>query len=136
MDELRRGDWATMGDVGHMDTDGFLWISDRKKDLVISGGVNIFPAEIERMLIALPGVRDCIAFGIPDKDLGEALGAFVELQSEAALSEKDVQSYLREKLGQLRVPKAIRFVEHLPREDTGKLARRKAKAAYLDNPEL
>lgn len=132
LDELRRGEWVSMGDVGHLDAEGFLWITDRKRDLVISGGVNIFPAEVERVLLALPEIRDCIVFGIEDADLGEALVALAEPHPGVTPSEEHIRSHLAEQLGRLRVPKIVRFVARLPREDTGKLARRKAKAAYLE----
>lgn len=129
--ELQRGDWVTMGDVGYLDPDGFLWLCDRKKDMVISGGVNVFPAEVEGVLGQQPGVRDCVVFGVPDRDLGEVLVACVEPQPGASLDAAALQGALLQRLGRLKVPRTIHFTAFLPREDSGKLARRKMKADYL-----
>ena len=74
----RIGDYVATGDVGYLDDDGFLYISDRKTDMVISGGVNIYPAEIEKALVTLDEVRDCVVFGVPDKDFGERLVAIID----------------------------------------------------------
>ncbi|MCE2665459.1 MAG: AMP-binding protein [Limnohabitans sp.] len=133
MAELRRGDWLTMGDIGHVDADGFLWISDRKKDMVISGGVNIFPAELEEAALQLPQVRDCVAFGIPDRDLGEALAMVFEPHAGAQIEPDEMREALRAKLGRLRAPKVLLSMPLLPREDSGKIARRKLKQQYLDS---
>jgi long-chain acyl-CoA synthetase len=130
--EMRRDDWVTLGDVGYINETGFLWICDRKKDMVISGGVNIYPAEIEQVLCADSAVRDCVVFGVPDRDLGEILIACVELEPDATSTQAGLQEQLRLALGRLRVPRVVRFVQDLPREDSGKLARRKVKAAYLE----
>jgi len=130
---LRRdGGWATLGDIGYQDEDGFLWLCDRKSDLVISGGVNIFPAEVEQAVLRLSGVKDCIVFGIPDRDLGEALALYVEADEGVRLNAQDLRAGVLEELGRLRVPRVIRVVDSLPREDSGKLARRKMKARYLE----
>ncbi|MET0209888.1 MAG: AMP-binding protein, partial [Burkholderiaceae bacterium] len=130
---LRRdGDWATLGDIGYQDADGFLWLCDRKSDLVISGGVNIFPAEVEQAVLRLRGVKDCIAFGIPDRDLGEAMALYVEPDEGVKLNAQDLRTGILEELGRLRVPRVIRVVDTLPREDSGKLARRKMKARYFE----
>ncbi|HVR53592.1 MAG TPA: AMP-binding protein [Pseudorhodoferax sp.] len=127
----REGGWATLGDIGYQDADGFLWLCDRKSDLVISGGVNIFPAEVEQAVLRMDGVKDCIAFGIPDRDLGEALALYVEPHAGAGLDAPTLHAGLLQTLGRLRVPREIRLVDSLPREDSGKLARRKIKAAHL-----
>ena len=131
--ELHRDGWVTMGDIGRLDDEGFLWLCDRKKDLVISGGVNIFPAELEGAASQLPDVRDCAAFGIPDRDLGEALALYVEPQDGAAPDPDAIREALRARLGRLRAPKVVRLVAALPREDSGKIARRKLKQQYLDS---
>ena len=131
--ELHHDGWVTLGDVGYMDADGFLWLCDRKKDKVISGGVNIFPAELEDVALQLPEVRDCAAFGIPDRDLGEALAMFVLPQEGATVDGDAVRAAIAQRLGRLRSPKVVRVVDSLPREDSGKIARRKLKQAYLDS---
>ena len=81
--EVALGDLVTVGDVGYQDADGYVFLCDRKRDMIISGGVNIYPAEIESVLIQMPGVRDCAVFGIPDEEFGEQICAYVEPQAEA-----------------------------------------------------
>src|SRR4029079_8458290 len=78
--EIALGDLVTVGDVGYQDPDGYLYLCDRKRDMIISGGVNIYPAEIESVLLQMAGVRDCAVFGIPDEEFGEQICAFVEPQ--------------------------------------------------------
>lgn len=131
--ELHHGGWVTLGDIGYLSADGFLWLCDRKKDMVISGGVNIFPAEIENAAMQLEGVRDCAAFGIPDGDLGEALALFVLADEGAPIDPDALRAAIAKRLGRLRSPKIVRFVASLPREDSGKIARRKLKQHYLDS---
>jgi long-chain acyl-CoA synthetase len=133
-DDARRGmerdGLKTLGDIGYLDEDGFLFIVDRAADLVISGGVNIYPAEIEASLQLLPGVADCAVFGIPDAEFGEALAAAVQCQPGAVLGADDVRAYLRERLAGYKVPKVVVFHDQLPREDTGKIFKRKLREAY------
>lgn len=123
--------WATLGDIGYTDQDGYLWLCDRKKDLVISGGVNIFPAEVEQCLVGHPAVTDAIAFGVADDDMGEVICASIATNDPASVTEDSLRQWVRDRLGSLRTPKRIRIVTRLPREDTGKLARRKARDAFL-----
>lgn len=122
---------VTCGDVGFMDEEGFLFLCDRKKDMVISGGVNIYPAEIEAVLIGMPGVRDCAVFGIPDDEYGESLAAHVQL-SDTAVTESDVRSYIADHLARFKVPRQIVFAKDLPREDSGKIFKRKLRAPYWE----
>jgi long-chain acyl-CoA synthetase len=102
MDDQRRAverdGLVTCGDVGYLDEDGYLFLCDRRRDMVISGGVNIYPAEIESVLINAPGVSDCAVFGIPDEEFGESLCAYVELRNGAELSAADLRSFLRSHL--------------------------------------
>ncbi|MDF1720316.1 MAG: acyl-CoA synthetase [Minwuia sp.] len=121
----------TCGDVGYLDEDGFLFLCDRKKDMVISGGVNIYPAEIEAVLIGMPGVKDCAVFGIPDEEFGESLSAHVEL-ADTSITEADVRSYVASHLARFKVPKDIVFARDLPREDSGKIFKRKLRAPYWE----
>lgn len=120
----------TMGDIGYLDDDGFLFIVDRSADMVISGGVNIYPAEIEAALQMMPGVADCAVFGVPDEEFGEALVGAVQLTPGAALDADAVQAYLRTRLATYKVPKQITFHAELPREDTGKIFKRKLRDPY------
>jgi long-chain acyl-CoA synthetase len=120
----------TLGDIGYLDEDGFLFIVDRSADLVISGGVNIYPAEIEAVLQTLPGVADCAVFGIPDAEFGEALAAAVQPGAGAVLQAADVQAFLKARLAGYKVPRVVAFHAQLPREDTGKIFKRKLREPY------
>lgn len=131
--EAGRDGLVTVGDVGYLDEDGYLFICDRKHDMVISGGVNIYPAEIEAMLISMPGVHDCAVFGIPDEEFGESLCAYIEPETETSLSSDQVCAFLSSKLARYKVPKVIEFSNELPREDSGKIFKRKLRAPYWEN---
>lgn len=120
----------TLGDIGYLDDDGFLFIVDRSADMVISGGVNIYPAEIEAVLQSMPGVADCAVFGIPDAEFGEALGAAVQLQPDIALDKDAVIAFLKPRLAGYKVPKVVEFVAQMPREDTGKIFKRTLREPY------
>jgi long-chain acyl-CoA synthetase len=124
---------VSVGDVGYLDEDGYLFLCDRKRDMVISGGVNIYPAEIESVLIGMRGVRDCAVFGIPDDEFGERLCACVEPEPGAQLSAAAVQAFLRERLANFKVPKEVQFLAALPREATGKIFKRKLRDPYWAN---
>ncbi len=127
---MERDGLKTMGDIGYVDEDGFLFIVDRKADMVISGGVNIYPVEIESQLVCMPGVADCAVFGIPDDEFGESLAAVVQPLPGAALTEDAVRHWLRERLAGYKVPRVVAFHEQLPREDTGKIFKRKLREPY------
>jgi long-chain acyl-CoA synthetase len=131
--EADRDGLVSVGDVGYLDADGYLFLCDRKRDMVISGGVNIYPAEIENVLIGMPGVRDCAVFGIPDAEFGERLCAFVEPDADSGISAAAVQSFLRERLANFKVPKDVEFRDALPREATGKIFKRKLREPYWAN---
>jgi long-chain acyl-CoA synthetase len=120
------------GDIGYFDQDGFLYLCDRAKDMIISGGVNIYPAEIEAELHKMPGVADCGIFGIPDEEYGEAICAVVQLSDGAALTEADVKSYLRAHVAGYKVPRRVDFHAELPREDSGKIFKRKLREPFWE----
>ena len=105
--EIDRDGFITSGDVGYIDEDGYVFICDRKRDMVISGGVNIYPAEIEAALHAVPGVHDCAVFGIPDEEFGEALMAVVEPQAGVTLDVADIRTQLKASLADYKVPKHV-----------------------------
>jgi long-chain acyl-CoA synthetase len=119
-----------IGDMGYLDEDGYLYICDRASDMVISGGVNIYPAEIEHVLIRMQSVSDCAVFGIPDDEYGEALAAAVVPMAGADLSEDDIRQFLKPRLAGYKVPRRIDLVSELPRDDNGKVAKRKLRDAY------
>jgi long-chain acyl-CoA synthetase len=118
------------GDVGYFDEDGFLYLCDRVKDMIISGGVNIYPAEIEAELHKMPGVADCAVFGIPDDEYGESVCAVVQCQPGVSLTEADVRAYLRTQVAGYKVPKCVEFHADLPREDSGKIFKRKLREPF------
>jgi long-chain acyl-CoA synthetase len=132
-----RSSWArdffTVGDAGYLDADGFLFLCDRKSELIISGGVNIYPAEIEAVLGAHPAVGDCAVFGIPDDDWGEQVKAVIEpaagMEPGPALAEA-LLGYCRERLAGFKLPRSIDFVDELPRDPNGKLYKRKLRDPY------
>ncbi|MDP6706734.1 MAG: acyl-CoA synthetase [Alphaproteobacteria bacterium] len=128
--EIEREGLVTNGDVGFLDEDGYLFLCDRKRDMVISGGVNIYPAEIEAVLIQAPGVADCAVFGIPDDQFGESVAAAVTLTPGAAASEAAIRDYLGEHLAGYKLPRLIAFHDDLPREDSGKIFKRKLREPY------
>ncbi|BAH50611.1 AMP-binding protein [Rhodococcus opacus] len=123
--EIERDGFLSVGDIGYLDTDGYLYLSDRRNDMVISGGVNIYPAEIEACIITVPGVRDVAVFGIPDPDFGEALAAHIELEPDARVGAEDIRTHVTGHLAKYKVPEVVAFDDTLPREDTGKLFKRK-----------
>ncbi len=127
---MERDGYLTMGDVGYLDEDGFLFIVDRSADMVISGGVNIYPAEIEAVLQAIPGVEDCAVFGIPDAEFGEGLAAAVQPRAGASLTEDEVKAWLKARLAGYKVPSVVAFHDALPREDTGKIFKRRLREPY------
>jgi long-chain acyl-CoA synthetase len=132
--EIDREGFITSGDVGYLDDGGYLFLCDRKRDMVISGGVNIYPAEIEAVLINCPGVKDCAVFGIPDGEYGEQLMAVVEPQpSIPPPAVADVRAYLTQHLAGYKVPKRIEFGRDLPREDSGKIFKRRLRDPYWAN---
>jgi long-chain acyl-CoA synthetase len=123
----------TMGDVGHVDDDGFVFLSDRLANMIISGGVNIYPAEIEQVLIEHEAVADVAVFGIPDEDWGEQVKAAVELTAgfePSAALEADLLQFARQQLAGFKVPRSVDFEAELPRHPTGKLYTRLLRDKY------
>ena len=128
--EIERDGYISIGDVGHVDAEGYLYLSDRARDMVISGGVNIYPAEIEACLLELRGVRDVAVFGIPDEAFGEALAAHVDAEPSAALTESAVREHVRSRLAGYKVPQVVVFDSDLPREESGKIFKRRIRERY------
>lgn len=130
--EIDRDGFITSGDVGYVDADGYVFLCDRKRDMVISGGVNIYPAEIEAVLHGCPGVHDCAVFGVPDAEFGEALMAVVEPQVGASLDPADIRARLKAALADYKVPRHIEIRTGLPREDSGKIFKRRLRDPYWE----
>jgi long-chain acyl-CoA synthetase len=127
---IERDGYISVGDGGRLDADGYLYLTDRISDMVISGGVNIYPAEIEKFLITVPGIRDVAVFGIPDEGLGEVLAAHVDTDPDSGLTEDDVRAAVADNLAKYKVPKVVVIDHDLPREESGKLFKRKIRARY------
>ena len=125
--EIDRDGFITSGDVGYIDADGYVFLCDRKRDMVISGGVNIYPAEIEAALHGVAGVQDCAVFGIPDDEFGEALMAVLEPQAGVTLDIGAIRAELKATLADYKVPKHIEIQRGLPREDYGKIFKRRLR---------
>jgi long-chain acyl-CoA synthetase len=123
--------WSTLGDIGHMDADGFLYLSDRRTDLIISGGVNLYPREIEEALIGHPAVADVAVIGVPEPEMGQSVLAIVQPSGEQtgspALADELI-AHCRGRLAAFKCPRSVEFVAELPRTQTGKLLRRQLRA--------
>jgi long-chain acyl-CoA synthetase len=116
-----RNDWLLTGDVGHCDADGYFYITDRKKDMLIVNGINVYPREIEEILYQIPGVKEAAVVGMPDPRRGEHPVAFVAAKDGTTLEEKAILALLRQKLADYKVPKKVTFLAALPRNATGKV---------------
>ena len=125
--------WTTLGDVGYVDEDGFLFLTDRKSYMIISGGVNIYPQEAENVLAMHPAVNDVAVFGVPNDDFGEEVKAVVEPAESATPGPElaaELIAYCRERLADVKCPRTVDFREELPRHPTGKLYKRLLKDEY------
>ena len=128
----------SVGDIGYMDEEGYLYMSDRKIDMIISGGVNIYPAEIEGILVSHPAIADAAVFGIPNEEFGEEVKAAVELAEDVQPSEdlaEEIREHCREHLAGYKVPRSIDFEDTLPRHPTGKLYKRILRDRYWEGQE-
>ena len=122
--ETARGEWLSVGDVAWMDDEGFVYICDRKRDMIISGGVNIYPAEIEDVLHRHPAVEDAAVFGVPDAEWGERVHAALQLRPGAALTATEVGAFCRLHLADYKTPRDVSFHVEFPRDSAGKLVKR------------
>ncbi len=128
-----QGEFFTVGDAGYLDADGFLFLCDRKSDMIISGGVNVYPAEIEAVLHGHPAVADVAVFGVPDDDWGEQIKAVIEAAPEAAPGPAladEILAFCREHLAAFKCPRTVDFTAALPRDPNGKLYKRKLRDPY------
>jgi acyl-CoA synthetase (AMP-forming)/AMP-acid ligase II len=130
--ELKKFGWHHTSDLGFMDDDGFFYIVDRKRDLIITGGFNVYPSEIEQVIWAHPAVEDCAVIGVPDDKWGEAVKAIVQLKPGAKLEVEALLALCREKLGGVKAPKSIEFWPELPRSAVGKVLKRKIRDRFWE----
>jgi len=125
-----RGDFHTVGDIAYWDDEGYLYICDRKTDMIISGGMNVYPAEIEAALDQHPEIYDVAVFGIPSQEWGEAVHATVVLAPGSSLTAEEVTAFARQHLASYKVPRSVDFTDELPRTGSGKLLKRQLRAPY------
>jgi long-chain acyl-CoA synthetase len=131
-DKMRRGDLVSAGDIGFLDAEGYLHLRDRKTDMIISGGVNVYPTDIEAALVDIPGVRDAAVFGLPDPEFSEVVAACVETD----LDEQALRDGLEQRLAKFKIPRVFRIRDKLPREDSGKIRKKNLRAELLAEREL
>jgi acyl-CoA synthetase (AMP-forming)/AMP-acid ligase II len=128
--KIRQFGWHHTGDVGFKDQDGYVYIVDRKHDLIISGGFNLYPNEIEQVIWSHPAVQDCAVVGVPDEKWGEAVKAIIQLKPSGNLSEEDLMAFCRGKLGGLKCPKSIEIWPELPRSPVGKVLKKNIRDKF------
>jgi len=126
--EAWRGDRFTVGDMGYLDEDGYLFLTDRAQDLIITGGANVYPAEVEAVLYTHPAVADVAVIGVPDDEWGESVHAVVE--ARAPVSTQELVAYCRHRLAHYKCPRGVAFVAALPRDDNGKIRKRELRDRY------
>ncbi|NTY61372.1 fatty-acid--CoA ligase FadD4 [Mycolicibacterium sphagni] len=129
--------WMTVGDIGYVDEDGYLYLTDRRHHMIISGGVNIYPQEAENMLVTHPKVMDAAVFGVPDDEMGQSVKGVVQLVDPAEASEEladELSAWLRDRLAHYKCPRSISFEAQLPRTDTGKLYKQELIVKYSPAP--
>jgi len=130
--EAFAGDWFHSGDLARLDHEGYLWLVDRKKDLIVSGGENVYPAEVERVLLDHPGVADAAVIGVPHPRWVETPVAFVVPSGQGEVGERDLIAHCREYLAGYKKPSAIVVVDELPRNAGGKVLKRRLRETYSD----
>lgn len=126
------GGWFRTGDAGYFDADGYLYIHDRVKDMIVSGGENIYPAEVENAIFGHPAVADVAVIGVPDEKWGEAVKAIVVRKPGVEAASADIIAYARDRIAGYKLPKSVDFVDALPRNPTGKILRRELRAPYWE----
>ena len=126
-------EWGTVGDLARQDDKGYYYIVDRASDMIITGGVNVYPVEIEEVLYTMDGVQDSAVIGVPDSDWGEAVKAVVVLRKGASLTEEGLIQFCKENMAGFKVPKSVDFVTAIPRLPTGKILKRELRKKYWGN---
>jgi fatty-acyl-CoA synthase len=129
-DSYAEGGWFRSGDMGYTDSEGFLFVSDRLKDMIISGGENIYPAEVEAAILELDTVASVAVIGVPDEKWGEVPKAIITLHAGSTLTQEDLRSHLEGKLARYKIPKAVVFVDDMPRTASGKIRKRDLRQQF------
>jgi acyl-CoA synthetase (AMP-forming)/AMP-acid ligase II len=122
--------WFYTGDAGYLDEDGYLYIHDRIKDMVVTGGENVYPAEVESIIFSHPAVADVAVIGVPDDRWGEAVKAVVVKKPDAAVTAEEIISFARERVAHYKAPKSVDFIDALPRNPSGKILKRQLRERY------
>ncbi|MEV6982709.1 hypothetical protein AB0M95_15800 [Sphaerisporangium sp. NPDC051017] len=122
--------WIHTGDAGYLDSDGYVYICDRLKDMIIVGGENIYPTEIENVLAKHPAVADVAVIGVPDDRFGEAVHAFVALRPGEAARPRDLMVFCRDRIASFKIPSRFEFVDRVPRNPSGKILRRELRDRF------
>ena len=133
-DAIRDG-WFYTGDAGFFDADGYLFIHDRVKDMIVSGGENIYPAEVENALFGHKAIADAAVIGVPDEKWGEAVKAIVVLKPGEQATAQEIIAFAKERIASFKVPKSVDFIDALPRNPSGKILRRELRAPYWEGRE-
>ena len=128
--EAIKNGWLHTGDLGHLDDEGYLHLTDRKKDMIITGGFNVYPGEVEQVIWSHPAVEDCAVVGAPDQDWGERVTAVVELKPGQSVEAEQLVALCRESLGAVRTPKEVIFVDRLPRSVNGKVLKKDVRSRF------
>lgn len=132
----QHANWATTGDIGRVDEDGYLYLTDRRAFMIISGGVNIYPQEVENVLTLHPKVLDVAVIGVPDPEMGEQVKAVVQPAAGVATGpelERELLDYVRDRIAHFKAPKSVDFADTLPRTPTGKLIKRLLRQQYTNS---
>ncbi len=128
--EIQAFGWHHTGDIGYRDEDGYFYIVDRKKDMIVTGGFNVFSAEVEHVVNGHPAVEDCVVIGVPDAKWGEAVKAVVKLKPGCNASPEEIITLCKDKLGGVKAPKSVDFIDDLPRSPVGKVLKRAVREQY------
>ena len=132
-EEAMRGGWFHSGDMARIDEDGYFFIVDRKKDLIIRGGYNVYPREVEEVLYEHPKIREAAVVGVPHSEWGEEIGAAVVLHDGEDLAPEEVSAYVKERIAAYKYPRIVWFMEELPKGPTGKILKREIDAPATSN---
>ena len=127
-----RDGWLYTGDAGYLDDDGYLYIHDRIKDLIVSGGENVYPAEVENAIFGHPAVAEVAVIGIPDEKWGETVKACVVLKAGQTATAEEIINFSRERIATFKTPRSVDFLPQLPRNSTGKVLKRELRKPYWD----